>query len=208
MKIGSYTYDEYLEAVRRFHGTVAPGVVLGGFMVDLALGNLPEGEFFDALCETRACLPDAIQLLTPCTTGNGWLKVVDLGRYALALYDKASGRGVRVYVDASKMEGWPGLKSWYFKLKPKKQQDSVRLLEEIKTAGAGVCSLQAVQLDPEFIKVRRRKGFKICMVCGEAYPVTDGSICRGCQGEAPYVAMEASLLESPAFSCPLKCQAV
>ncbi len=46
-------------------------------MVDLALKNLPKGEFFDALCETPACLPDAVQLLTPCTVSNGWLKVVN-----------------------------------------------------------------------------------------------------------------------------------
>ena len=37
-------------------------MVLGGFMVDGAYKHLPEGGFFDALCETRACLPDAIQI--------------------------------------------------------------------------------------------------------------------------------------------------
>ncbi len=26
----------------------------------------------------------------------------------------------------------------------------------------------------------------VCPVCGEAYPASDGAICRGCQGEAPY----------------------
>jgi len=123
MTIGPYTYEEYLEQVRRFHGHIAPGMVIGGFMVDLALKNLPEGEFFDALCETGACLPDAIQLLTPCTIGNGWLKVINMGRYALTLYEKFGGRGVRVYVNAEKTDAWPELKSWYFKLKPKKEQD-------------------------------------------------------------------------------------
>lgn len=52
--IGPYTYNEYFEQVRRFHGHTAPGVVVGGFMVDLALKNLPEEEFFDALCEIPA----------------------------------------------------------------------------------------------------------------------------------------------------------
>jgi formylmethanofuran dehydrogenase subunit E len=63
-------------------------------MVDLALSILPRGILFDAIAETGHCLPDAIQLLTPCTVGNGWLKVRDLGRFALALYDKQSGEGV------------------------------------------------------------------------------------------------------------------
>jgi hypothetical protein len=79
--IGPYTYNEYLEQVRRFHGHTAPGLVVGGFIVDLALKNLPEGEFFDALCETPACLPDVVRLLTPCTVGNGCLKVVNMQSY-------------------------------------------------------------------------------------------------------------------------------
>jgi len=29
-----------------------------------------------------------------------------------------------------------------------------------------------VRLDPDFIKVRHRKGFRICVMCGEAYPLT------------------------------------
>ena len=27
----------------------------------------------------------------------------------------------------------------------------------------------------------------LCPMCGEAYPKEDGPVCRGCQGEAPYV---------------------
>ena len=206
MTIGPYTYDEYIERVRQFHGHVAPGLALGGFMVDLALNNLPEGEFFDALCETRACLPDAVQLLTPCTIGNGWLKVINMGRYAVTLYEKFGGKGVRVYVDAPKTDAWPELKAWYFKLKAKKEQDFDRLMAEIRDAGAGICSMQTVQLDPGFIKVQHRKGFRICVLCGEAYPSDDGAICRGCQGDAPYVTTGAS--STDAVSVPPNLNAV
>ncbi len=190
--IGPYTYDEFFDRVKRFHGHVAPGVVMGGFMVDLALKNLPEGEFFDALCETRACLPDAVQLLTPCTIGNGWLKVINMGRYALTLYEKFGGKGVRVYVDAPKTDAWPELKSWYFKSKEKKEQNFERLMSEIREAGAGVCSLQRVQMDHRFMEVKHRNGFRVCVLCGEAYPSGDGAICRGCQGDAPYVAVDSA----------------
>jgi formylmethanofuran dehydrogenase subunit E len=34
--IQSFTYGEYADLVRRFHGFEAPGVLIGGFMVDLA----------------------------------------------------------------------------------------------------------------------------------------------------------------------------
>jgi len=52
MKIGTYSYEEYVQQVISFHGAAAPGLLIGGFIVDLALKNLPEGEFFDAICET------------------------------------------------------------------------------------------------------------------------------------------------------------
>ena len=91
MNIGSYSFDDFLHLVKSFHGNIAPGVVLGGIMVEAARRQLPSEMLFDAICETRNCLPDAIQLLTPCTIGNGWLKVVNVGRYALTLYDKYEG---------------------------------------------------------------------------------------------------------------------
>ena len=92
---------------------------------------------FDAVCETRNCLPDAVQLLTPCTIGNGWLKVVNVGRFALNLYDKYEGKGVRVFMDPVKVADWPEINTWYLKLKPKKEQDSALLLEANPGGRAG-----------------------------------------------------------------------
>jgi len=156
-------------------------------MVELALRNLPEGEFFDAVCETPKCLPDAIQLLTPNTIGNGWLKILDFGRYALSFYEKYEGAGVRVYVDPEKLEDWSEIKTWFFKIKPKKDQDSQLLQDQIKDAGFSLYSLKNVQLQPQFNKKRTRGGFVICPLCQEAYPHDDGGICRSCQGESPYI---------------------
>ena len=92
MNICTYTYEEYLHLVKSFHGSLAPGLIIGGFIVDLALKHLPEGELFDALCETPVCLPDAVQILTPCTIGNGWLTVFDIGRFAVTMYEKKGGQ--------------------------------------------------------------------------------------------------------------------
>jgi len=193
MNIGPHTFDEFVSIVKTFHGYTAPGVLIGGVMVDLALRNLPEGEFFDSVCETPRCLPDAIQLLTPNTVGNGWLKIVHFGRYALSLYEKYSGVGVRVFLDQKKLEDWPEIKTWFFKLKPKKEQDSQLLQDQIRDAGFSIYGLQNVQLQPQFIKKKSRGGFDVCPLCEEAYPRDDGGICRACQGESPY--MEAESLE-------------
>jgi len=186
MNICTYSYEEYLHLVKSFHGTLAPGLLIGGFIVDLAMKNLPDGELFDAVCETPVCLPDAVQILTPCTIGNGWLSIINFGRFAVTLYEKYTGKGVRVFLDTKKMEAWPEVRDWYLKKKNKKEQDSDLLLAQIKEAGHGLLSVQQVQVEPE--KVRRKKmgPVGICPVCGEAYPSKHGEKCLNCQGETPY----------------------
>ena len=185
--ICGHTYDEYIEMIKAFHGHVAPGMVIGGFMVSLANRNLPEGEFFDAICETRACLPDAIQLLTPCTVGNGWLRIVNIGRFALCLFEKYSGNGVRVYVDSSKLDDWPEINTFFYKLKPKKEQDFDALINEAKSAGTSIFGVQKVKIDMNLVKRQHRGVFAVCPSCGEGYPANDGEICLGCRGIAPYL---------------------
>lgn len=192
MNIRSYTFEEYLERARAFHGFAAPGVAIGGFMVDLAYQHLPEDGLLDAVCETTKCLPDAIQLLTPCTVGNGWLKVFNIGRYAMTLYDKSSGEGVRVFLDPAKLEAWPEIKNWLFKLKPKKEQDYELLMEQIKEAGTGICGIQHVTVALHLLKKKQRGDIVQCPSCNEAYPGADGEICLGCQGEYPYIVSEKS----------------
>ncbi|MEN6438595.1 MAG: FmdE family protein [Syntrophobacter sp.] len=190
MKIGSYSYDDYLELVRSFHGNLAPGLVVGGFMVELALRNIPEGVLFDAVCETPKCLPDAVQLLTPCTVGNGWLKIVNLGRYALSLYDKYQGKGIRIFLDPVKLREWPEIEAWLYKTKKKSEQDKDVLLAQIKEAGPGICGIQTVNIQPRYLGKKSRGTIADCSLCGEPYPSADGSICRACQGEAPYTGFE------------------
>src|SRR4030042_665208 len=44
-----------------------------------------------------------------------------------------------------------------------------------------------VKVPPQFLQKRSRGRMAICPLCREAYPAQDGGICRGCQGEAPYL---------------------
>jgi len=190
MNIGSYSYAEYVHLVKSFHGSLAPGLVIGGFMVDLALKNLPEGEFFDAVCETSVCLPDAVQLLTPCTIGNGWLTVLNFGRFALSLYEKNSGQGVRVYLDMEKLKAWDEVNQWFMKLKKKQEQNHQLLIDQIKEAGHKLLSMQRVCLEPSALRRQKQGPVAVCPACGEGYPVRHGDRCKGCQGESPYLTVE------------------
>jgi formylmethanofuran dehydrogenase subunit E len=186
VNICTYSYEEYLQLVKSFHGSPAPGLIIGGFMVDLAMKHLPEGEFFDALCETPVCLPDAVQILTPCTIGNGWLTVLDFGRFAVTLYEKFSGQGVRTFLDAKKLDAWPEVRDWYLKRKKKQEQDFELLMAQIREAGHGMLGVQRVRIDPEKIRRKKMGPVGICPACGEAYPLRDGDQCRNCRGETPY----------------------
>jgi formylmethanofuran dehydrogenase subunit E len=186
VRIGPYTWQEYLNRVSSFHGYVAPGVIVGGIMVSIAMEQIPKGVLFDSICETSSCLPDAVQLLTPCTVGNGWLTIVNLGRYAVSLYDKYKGNGVRIYPDLNKLQGWDEIQAWLLKLKTKREQDAERLQEQIWRAGRDIYTLHPVQIKPQYLTKHSKGSIGICSACGEAYPIKDGTICLGCQGESPW----------------------
>lgn len=184
--IGPYTFEAFLDVAAAFHGNPAPGLIIGGFMVDAARAFLPEGTLFDAVVETKKCLPDAVQILTPPSYGNGWMRVLNLGRYALTLYDKHTGAGYRAWLDPEHMRAWPEIHAWYLKTKPKKEQDRAKLFAEIKAGGRTLCKVAPVVVRPDFMAKPHMGAIGVCPVCGEGYPRADGAICRGCAGEAPY----------------------
>lgn len=193
MNIGEYTFEEFKQKAKEFHGYPAPGLLIGGYMVEAAKSRLPEGTLFEAMVESGKCLPDAVQLLTLCSTGNNWMKVKLLGRYAVSLYDKFSGEGFRVAVDQEKLAKWPEIKAWFMKEKPKAEQDTDKLFAEIEQAGDSICSVRPVTIAKKYLGHGHMTTIDVCPVCNEAYPGSDGSICRGCQGEDPYESMEGVL---------------
>ncbi len=184
----SSSFEAYVRQVETFHGYAAPGLLVGGFMVNKAKKLMPPGVLYEALCETRKCLPDAIQMLTPCTIGNGRLRIVSLGRFALSLFNKDSGAGIRVFPDQAKLESWPELAAWYMKRKSKQEQDVHGLLHQIKQAGEEILAHQTIQAKPEVWRKKRTGPVALCPACGETYPVAAGSLCLACQGQDPYEA--------------------
>ncbi|MEN6517592.1 MAG: formylmethanofuran dehydrogenase subunit E family protein, partial [Methanospirillum sp.] len=84
-----------------FHTYSAPGLVMGVFMVDWAIEGLhaTPGEKLFAVSETRKCLPDALQVIAHCTIGNNRLRVLNTGRFAIAMNrpsTAATSEGVRI----------------------------------------------------------------------------------------------------------------
>jgi len=188
---------------RAFHGYPAPGIIVGVKMVSLAIQQLPKNTLFDAVTETGSCLPDAVQILTLCTVGNNWLKVMDLGRYALALYDKFTGKGVRVSIDSQRLKKWPEFYAWLFKTKTKHEQDSEALYKDIQTAGEHVFNIERIVTRSRYLKKISKGLIDTCPGCGEAFPLNHGDICRVCRGATPYRMPDNSRKQKVSKSTPV-----
>jgi formylmethanofuran dehydrogenase subunit E len=153
-------------------------------MVNKAIQHFPAGVLYEALCETSKCLPDAVQLLTPCTIGNGWLRIISLA-VLLCLFNKDTESGVRVFPDPIKLDTWLELKAWYMKLKTKREQDLNLLISQIKQAGQEILKQQPIRIKPEVYRKIGRGPIVLCPVCRETYPAATGRPCLACQGETP-----------------------
>ena len=188
MNIGEYTFEEYQKKAQSFHGYPGPGLIVGGFMVELAKTKLPKGLRYSALSETDHCLPDAIMLTTSCTVGNNRLKMLDFGRYALSLYDKESGQGVRVHIDLDILkEKFPTIYTWFMKLVPKKEQDNQKLNEELANFGFDALVITDIIVSPEFLHRSPKSKTHLCEMCNEPFPLLHGTVCRACAGQSPYI---------------------
>lgn len=185
MTVCGRSFEDFLNTIERFHGWKAPGVVIGGFMVDLAQSHIAPDVEADAIVETAHCLPDAIQLFTPCTYGNGWMKVIDWDKFALTLYDKKTLEGVRVWLDIEKSRRFPDIYNWYMRLTPKGDLPLDLLLKSIEEAGRDMLSCAPVRVVQYHGKLKKGK-IGVCSKCGEAYPTNQGDCCLTCQGKGYY----------------------
>ena len=184
MKINSYKgridMEDFLEQIIEFHGSLAPGLVLGGFMVDWAWEAMESAELVDAVVETRKCIPDAVQLLTKCSIGNGWLRILDWGKLALTLYDFETSEGARVYVDMQKLDHYPMVRAWAMKEKSKEELPLEPLVDEMIMAHRNVFSCSRVKVGKIEDHLASYDRPRICGKCGESFLFADGKICPGC----------------------------
>jgi formylmethanofuran dehydrogenase subunit E len=156
-----------------FHTYPAPGVLIGAFMVDYALellGVTPDRKLY-GVCETPKCLPDALQVIARCTTGNNRLKVVPIGKFAITLNaptESEVAEAVRVYVDLEKLRHYPTIDIWYAN-SPAYDKHTMkdRLQDEIFRAGRNILSSEQVRV---MVKKKKKWTSVTCPCCGETVP--------------------------------------
>jgi formylmethanofuran dehydrogenase subunit E len=178
--------------IENFHGWKAPGLVIGMFMIDLARELVGESVESDAIVETRHCLPDAIQLFTPCTIGNGWMKIVDWDKFALSLYDRKNRNGYRVWLDLEKTKQFPDLYNWYMRRVPKKTLPLEVLVNTILSAQRAILSYESIYIIRLHERVKKEK-ITVCPMCKEAYAEKLGDACISCQGRGYYETFERNI---------------
>jgi formylmethanofuran dehydrogenase subunit E len=184
-RVAGLDTDEFLSRAELLHGHISPGVVAGGFLVQAAGELHPPGEYVNAVAESVVCLPDAVQILTPCSLGNGYLQVLDWGKFAVTLYDRQSLAGARAWLDPELVAGFPVIAGWYLRPQNGVKVDKEVVVRELLAHGPELVRSSPVELDAA-LKPTAKVPTGPCPECGETYPLRQGRACLACQGQAYY----------------------
>ena len=180
------SFEDFVVRMEEFHGYRSPGILVGALMIEDSLKEVGTTPYLNVVTETIVCLPDAVQLLTPCTVGNGFLQVLDWGKFALTAYDRMTLAGIRVWLNYDALVNFPLIHSWFERsLKSKEKPAFDELAKDILKAGPDLVAHQLVRLH-QALKNSERVSTGRCPNCGESYPLHLGSTCTACGGQAYY----------------------
>lgn len=94
---------ELWEKCAQFHGHVCPGLTIGykAALYAVKLLNLTFSQDEDVVCitENDACGVDAIQVILGCSVGKGNLLFHMTGKQAFSIYERNSGKSVRLVLN-------------------------------------------------------------------------------------------------------------
>lgn len=179
-------FNQFVLEMESFHGGRAPGIVVGGLMIETALAEVGETPELSIVVETYNCLPDAAQVLTHCTIGNGGLTVYDWGKFALSAYNSRTLAGVRTFLVTETVAQWPLIDHWFNPSKYSGNRPEFEVLaKELIRARSELIGMKKINAKlPE--GAGQKKKTALCPDCGESYFLKCGSRCSACQGMAYY----------------------
>lgn len=176
-------YEDFIIQMEEFHSYRSPGMLVGGLMLDRALAQLGPVQYLNVVSETVVCLPDAIQLLTPCTIGNGFLQLLDWGMFALTVYDRFALSGVRAGLAHDRIHRFGLIHQWFNRSTRQREKPAFEdLAPEILRARQELIVIKPVRLH-RTLKVSRRVETDLCPSCGESYALRLGKSCPACAGD-------------------------
>lgn len=182
---------QFIEKAVGYHGFPAPGVIIGAYMVDIALEELgasPEDKLY-AVAETSKCVSDSIGIITGCTSGSSKFHLFETGRLSIAIgRDEGNDTAecVRVFIDHRKTSGYHALRAWYFN-EPDAKDQLPALLEDILAAGRSILSSERVTV--RILQKDHDWKPTICPVCGEMIPdnMIVENVCKACGKSSFYL---------------------
>lgn len=141
-----------------FHGHICGGVAMGYAMASFAMKQLNADRNEDLYCviQFRNCMTDAVQYVTGCTAGKGNLEIRPIGKRAMTLVRRASGKGVRVTADFPFPEGVS-------------KEEGARLI--LAAAPDTFCKAEEVCIE---VPQRKPCRYGACAVCGEEFDLSYG----------------------------------
>ncbi len=166
------------EKIIAFHGHSCPGLAIGYRMalagLDFLSGTRAADEELVAIVENDACGVDALQYLTGCTFGKGNLIFRDYGKQVYTLFQRSSGKGVRIMFNNDAVP--PGLRrdrdgfvTWLLDA----PQEEIIILGEVDIkapARARIRSSVTCDFCGEKVmetRTRKRAGRTACIPCAE-----------------------------------------
>ena len=173
------------EKCAAFHGHVCGGLAIGYKaalyaieLLDLAVdnkdgsGSLSPDEEIVCISENDACGCDAIQVILGCSVGKGNLLFHMRGKEAYSIYDRKTGRSVRLVLrpkpaGMSKGESM----AYYLSHEPKDlfdvKETTIALPEEAKIFDSYACECCGEVTGANWIRIENGK--KVCLDCYEEY---------------------------------------
>lgn len=182
---------QYVRQCVSFHSFAPPGLLIGVFMVDLALEKLgaePNDKLY-AVAETSKCAPDVVQVITHATVGNHRLRIIESGRFSIMLNRSSLGKeanGIRVYVDATKINVYPTLNKWFTNDPAFKHVTNKDIIyDEILRGGRNILSWEPVRV---LVPLKAKWEAVTCPVCSELVPdyLLKNGACLNCAATRYY----------------------
>lgn len=185
-KICGQDYQQFLIQMEEFHGGRSGGMLIGALLLEAALDRIGMPPDLAVVAETVNCLPDAVQVLSPCTVGNGLLHILNWGKFALTAYRQERLVGVRARLSTDAVPDWPDLNRWFNRLEPEKEPPVFDdLAKELFSGRDQLIEAFDIHL-PGPMKEEHPVDTGACPQCSESCPIQPQPLCEACQGTAYY----------------------